>query len=389
MSTTSRPAARWAVPAGVSALVLGGAVLGPALSASAEVELPERSAEQLLTDLQTADVDAFSGTVAQRADLGLPALPAGMGGGEHSTDLMSLLDGENTLRVWASGDRARVSLHGELGELGVVSDGTEVWTWSSDERAATRLVLPPQAQHDRAGALSEAMPPVTPEQITAHVLELLEPSTRVTSGPNDTVAGRPAYELVLEPAVADGETSASLIGSVRIAVDAAEHVPTRVQVYAAGQDAPAIEVGFTELSFETPDDERFSFTPPAGTTVEEHTLDGGHGPGGGMLPGGPTTHGDHGEPSDGSAGPRRGAVVGSGWSTVLVGRAPGTVADTEGDLRAFLSGLPRVSGEWGSGRLLTSTLFSALLTDDGRLLVGAVSGDTLQDAAADPAADLG
>jgi hypothetical protein len=74
---------------------------------------------------------------------------------------------------------------------------------------------------------------------------------------------------------------------------------------------------------------------------------------------------------------------------VLVGRAPGTVADTEGDLRAFLSGLPRVSGEWGSGRLLTSTLFSALLTDDGRLLVGAVSGDTLQDAAADPAADLG
>jgi len=43
--------------------------------------------------------------------------------------------------------------------------------------------------------------------------------------------------------------------------------------------------------------------------------------------------------------------------------------------------LQRVSGDWGSGRLLTSRLVSALITDDGRLLVGAVPPQLLYQAA--------
>jgi outer membrane lipoprotein-sorting protein len=374
MSDMSRPALRWSVPVGVTALVLGGAVLGPALSASAEVELPERSAEQLLTDLQTARVEAFSGTVSQRADLGLPALPEGMSD-EDDAELTSLLTGEHTLRVWASGEKARVALHGRLGESDVVTDGTTVWTWSSEERTATRLTLPEHDGHDRDDAMAEAMPPATPEAVTDYVLGALDASTTVSSGSNSTVAGRPAYELVLEP---KGE--GSLIDSVRIAVDAEQRVPTRVQVYGTGGGAPALDVGFTDLSFAVPDDDVFAFTPPAGATVEERTLD-GH-------------EGHHALPprEDGTgevAGPKPGAVVGAGWTAVAVGRAPAGLDGADGELAAFVRALPRVSGDWGSGRLLTSTLFSALLTDDGRLLVGAVGGDALQAAAADPRADLG
>jgi hypothetical protein len=55
---------------------------------------------------------------------------------------------------------------------------------------------------------------------------------------------------------------------------------------------------------------------------------------------------------------------------------------------AILDSLPTVHGSWGSGRLLRGRLFSVLLTEDGRILVGAVSGDRLQAAAADPAAAL-
>ncbi|WP_298461968.1 hypothetical protein [uncultured Cellulomonas sp.] len=381
MSTTSRPALRWAVPAGVTALVLSGAVLGPALSASAEVELPERTPEQLLTDLQTADVDAFSGTVAHHADLGLPSLPSGMGGGEHSTDAASLLDGSHDLRVWAAGNSARVSLHGEMGELTVVTDGEDLWTWSSDEQTATHADLP---AHDPAAAAAAAearaaMPTATPEAVTDAVLQALDPTTTVTSGPNVTVAGRPAYVLVLEPA-----EPGSLVGSVRVAVDAGELVPTRVQVFPAGSSTPALDVGFTSLSFETPDADLFSFTPPPGATVEERTSD-GHGMLPGDLPSGLAGNAD--VPGDVWS---YAARVGTGWSTVLVGRVPaGALAAAEGDAAAFLGALPRVSGDWGSGRLLTSRLFSALVTDDGRVLVGAVDGDTLTAAAADPAADLG
>ncbi len=392
MSTSSRPGLRWTVPIGAAALVVGGAVLGPVLSASAEVELPARTPEQLLTDLQTAPrVDAFSGTVTQRAALGLPELPEGVGG-EYSTDLLSLLTGEHTLKVWADGDRARVALHGTMGESDVITDGSQVWTWSSDDRTVDHLVLPDasdlpagalenaQARHD---ALAEALPPVTPEQVTAYLLARLGSTTAVSAGENTLVAGRPAYELVLDP---KGE--ATLVGSIRIAVDAGELVPTRVQVFAEGATTPAVEVGFTRLSFATPDASNFTFVTPDGATVEEHTLEelGDHGEGlGRTTPDADAVAPDVAE--DPAA--RRGAVVGTGWDSVVVTRAPAVLDGVDGDLGMFLQTLPVVDGDWGSGRLLTSALFTALLTDDGRLLVGPVDRDTVLAAAADPAADLG
>jgi hypothetical protein len=58
-------------------------------------------------------------------------------------------------------------------------------------------------------------------------------------------------------------------------------------------------------------------------------------------------------------------------------------------LDAILNSLPDVSGDWGSGKLLRSNLFTGLLTDDGRLLVGAVSPEKLYAAASDPAAKAG
>jgi len=48
-----------------------------------------------------------------------------------------------------------------------------------------------------------------------------------------------------------------------------------------------------------------------------------------------------------------------------------------GSLAQVLQMLPKVSGSWGSGHLLRGTLFSALLTDDGRLVVGAVAPEAL------------
>jgi hypothetical protein len=40
-----------------------------------------------------------------------------------------------------------------------------------------------------------------------------------------------------------------------------------------------------------------------------------------------------------------------------------------------------VSGSWGSGHLLSGSLFSALITDDGKVLVGAVAPEKLYEAA--------
>ena len=86
---TSRPALRWAVPAGVLAVAIAAGSAGKVLTADAAPSLPPRTAAQLLVDLQTAKVDGLSGTVVQRADLGLPSLPGSVGGDSGSSSFNS------------------------------------------------------------------------------------------------------------------------------------------------------------------------------------------------------------------------------------------------------------------------------------------------------------
>jgi hypothetical protein len=76
--------------------------------------------------------------------------------------------------------------------------------------------------------------------------------------------------------------------------------------------------------------------------------------------------------------------MGSGWTTIAkVTGVPSIAAlgKQDGQATALLGSLPRVSGTWGTGRLFTSTLLTALITDDGRAYVGPVDPDLLYKAA--------
>jgi len=174
------------------------------------------------------------------------------------------------------------------------------------------------------------------------------------------VAGRTAYQLVLTP-----KDGTSLIGSVRIAIDGATHIPTRVQVFAKGASSPAFEVGFTSFDPSTPSSSVFGFNPPPGATVTQRTLPGTSGADSSAKP-----------PSQGSG--TKPQVVGTGWTSVLVAPVPqGTSGSSSqsgqlGSLGSTFRSLPTVSGSWGSGHLLEGTVFSAVLTDDGRVAIGAV-----------------
>jgi outer membrane lipoprotein-sorting protein len=361
---TSRPALRWLVPTAVVAAVIGGGAAVRSISASAEPALPDRSAAQLLVDLQTARLDGLSGTVTTRADLGLPSLPDP--GGHGSADLTSLVTGSHTLRVWYAGpDKARIALLGTLGESDVVRNGPDLWFWSSREQKASHQKLTEgQKEFDRT---PPSLVPRTPQEAADLALRQAEPTTTVRTGNTARVAGRPAYELILGP-----KDTASLIGEVRLAIDAKEHVPLRVQVFARGGGEPAYEVKFTQVSFARPDDSQFRFNPPPGTTVEETPADA-------TAPhaASPDRRPDQ-APTDSK-------VVGTGWTSVLVMKAPASEpASTDRNGRgaqSVLDSLPRVSGPWGSGRLLAGRLFSALITDDGRMLVGAVAPERLYEAA--------
>jgi len=347
----TRPALRWLVPVAVTAVVVGGGAAARSIAASADPSLPPRSAAQLLVDLQTAPLDGLSGTVRTNADLGLPELPDV--GGQGSTDITQLLTGSRTARVWYSGpDKVRVALLGTLGESDVIRNGADVWQWDSRAKKAVHSTI--------SGATPDPRLPQTPQDAADLALQALDPTTTVSTGSSARVAGRDAYELILTP-----KDTTSLVGQVRLAIDATEHVPLRVQVFAKGTGQPAFEVAFTQVDFDRPSDSQFEFKPPPGTTVEEAQ-----------------------QPAPDPAGrpAPTSKVIGEGWTSVLrttlpAAPAAGDEQSGRADAQSVLDSLPRVSGDWGSGRLLSGKLFTVLLTDDNRVFAGAVSPERLYEAA--------
>jgi outer membrane lipoprotein-sorting protein len=376
---------RWFVPLVTALLlVIGGAAVAT-ISANARGSLPPRSAARLLVDVQNAKIEGFSGTVVQTAELGLPALPNL--GGHSSSDFSALVSGSHTLRVWYAGpSKARVALLGDLGESDVIRDGSDLWLWSSSSNTAKHLRVPSSSDTSEPADSASTDVPVTPQQAADMVLKAITPSTRVSTDPTAVVAGRPAYQLVLEP-----KEDTTLVGSVKIAIDGATHIPTRVQVFQRGVNEPAFEVGFTSFNPSTPSSSVFSFNPPPGAKVSE-----------GLGASGDSSPRDHAasDPTDAGAAPPaagepettgRGAgvspeprVVGTGWSTVVVTTLPSGLNGSDnsgasplGSLDAIVRNLPEVSGSWGSGHLLRGTLFSVLVTDDGRLVAGSVAPEVL------------
>jgi len=67
------------------------------------------------------------------------------------------------------------------------------------------------------------------------------------------------------------------------------------------------------------------------------------------------------------AGATSGSTSGSGAGTDATAR----------QLATLLKALPATSGSWGSGHVLEGTLFSAVVSDDGRVAIGAVAPESL------------
>jgi outer membrane lipoprotein-sorting protein len=351
---------RWAVPVVAAVALAAAGPLVSTLTASAHGSLPPRTAAQLLVDVQNAQLRALSGTVVETSNLGLPSLAGVVGGqGGSNASFSSLVSGSHTMRLWYAGpDQVRLALLGQLGESDLVRNGSGVWAWSSVDNTATHWNSSTEGNASQATPDPSTGTMTTPQQAAEAALKALDPSTRVTTDPTAVVAGRSAYELDLAP-----RDPRSTVGSVRIAIDGSAHIPTRVQVYARGATSPAFQIGFTSFSTSAPPASTFAFTPPPSATVKQ---------GSSSAPSGtaPRT-----KPS--GAAPR---VVGKGWTSVVVshvslpaGGQASRTTDQGGSLAGILKSLPTVSGSWGSGHLLHGALFSAVLTDDGRIAVGAVS----------------
>ena len=377
---------KW-IPAFVVPAVVVAAVVAVPLQAGAVVSLPSKTPEQVLLLVHDSAVSAFSGSVTQSSDLGLPNLniPAGMtdsmqksmdqavppGGKSVSaagalTTAMELLSGSHDARVFVDGaSQTRVQIKDRMAERNVVRNGKDVWLYDSKSNEATHLSIPANLDATakaKAAALEAQLPAdlSTPAQLADRFLSDVDPSTTVSVGTNTRVAGRSVYQLMLTPKSTD-----TLVTSVSISVDSETGLPLKVTVLAKGQSAPALQVGFTSIDFSAPEASLFDFVPPASATVTEQILP--------ALPSGAEANhgGDHNTPKGATP-----LVTGSGWSSIV--EIPASTVSTELGSNPLVG---QVTEAVDGGRALTTSLLSIFMATDGRIFAGAVPLAQLQAAA--------
>ncbi|MFE7577623.1 outer membrane lipoprotein carrier protein LolA [Streptomyces sp. NPDC057521] len=392
-----RKAARYIVPvavAGVAAATIG---LVPALASSGDPDLPKITAQELIEKIAASGTEQFSGTVKISTDLGIPSMgglagsflsgatEGGDGGkGGSSADpqskLTELASGTHTLRVAADGpDKQRLSVLDQASEYSLIHNGDEVWAYDSGSNEVYHADGKGKAPHGKEQAAPEGVP-TTPKALAEEALKAADGTTSVSVDGTARVAGRDAYRLVLKP-----EQKGSTVGSITVAVDAENGVPLKFTLQPSSGGKAVVDAGFTSVDFGKPAASSFAFTPPKGAKVTEADDAKAEGHQKEARKAAEKTQGDLAK-FEGEGAPK---IIGKGWNSIAEFKTPGGAAlpseaskDVPAEAQQFLDALgDKVSGKFGSGTVFKTRLINALMTDDGRVYVGAVTKDALVAAA--------
>jgi len=374
----------WAAPVVVAAAI--GAIIAYAGPATASPDLPSVTPEQLIANVAGADVTAFSGNVTVKSNIGLPDLSSlesifGM----QANGLVSLLTGTTNVKVAVDpkvGARAEID-SGTSAYVAVANESSgDAWLYSSASNSATHITGA-SAPSDTATA---TVP--TPQTIADQAISAITPSTSLSVAANTTVAGRPAYTLVLKPSDAG-----SVISEVDLFVDATTWFPLGAQVWSTQSSAAALDVAFTSITYNAPAASLFSFTPPSGTAIQNMDMSGsdktGTATSGQTQPASPTTK----------------VVAGQGWASVVeISGLPSQITDALADPSTLASSLSQSSGsghgrggmgnmgslnqligslvqQTAQGTLYSTYLGALLVTPSGHVFAGAVPASAVQAAA--------
>ncbi|MBL0802128.1 DUF2092 domain-containing protein [Streptomyces albidoflavus] len=413
-----RLAARYGVPVaviGVAAATIG---LVPALAAGGDPDLPEVTAQELVEKIAASETDQFSGTVKVSVDLGLPSfggldlseLAGSLGaegedgkdgkGGSTATPeekLTSLASGTHTLRVAGDGpDRQKLTFVDGADEYSLIRDGDQAWAYdgSTGEALHTRDA---GAKGDRPA--DDHVSDMSPKELATQALDAADETTRVTVDGTTTVAGRDAYRLALTP-----KDSGSTVKAVRIAVDAETGTPLKFTVAPSDGGKAIVDAGFSKIDFARPS--TGTFAPPKDAKITETKE---------LAPGDATPSKDaSGKDAKGDAhamapkspkdaeealnslpAPLAGLasaegteIHGKGWASVAELTFPkgeglpaaGSGSDAPGGLSLDSLG-KKVKGDFGTGTLFSTRVVNALVTEDGRAFVGAVTPEKLTEVA--------
>jgi len=363
------------VPA-IAVAVTGGVIAATQIpAAQASPVLPVKTPGQLLALVnQDQKVPPLTGTVVETTSLGLPQLPQAA----NPNSLSSLLTGSHTIKVYyLNAQHFRLSVQQPMSETDVIGSANTVWLWQSTTNSVTEYTAPATA-HKHIAKKLPAGPVLTPQQAANQILAEVGKTTLVSVQDNVSIANEPAYQLVLKP-----KDHRSLIGRVVIAVDAKYGMPLRVQVFAKGDSGPAFQVGYTQLSMNTaPAAANLNFTPPPGASVDKVNVGSGGSPQKEKQD--MSGFGTYGKdwltvvslPQQDLLSSLGTGAAGSNASTAPSAGPGGLGGDSQKVIGALLGAAKPVSGPWGHGTLLQSSLVSVLMTG-GEVYIGAVQPSVL------------
>ena len=296
---------RWVPAVVVSSVIAAGTITIP-LQANA-VDLPDLTPQQVML-LMDKKITGFSGTIVKTSDLGLPALEMSSMMSEDMvkemeekmpdgfeefipslieqnaiTQAVELISGTHKIRVYASEVGVRVQVLDPMSQRDLIVNKNEMWAYDAKNATATTAKFEDYVS-EFGGAVTDAdkakletelkasleeyaaklqLDISSPEAVADYLMEMIGESTDVTVGKEHRIAGRSAYQLIAKP-----KAQNSLIESVFVSVDSETGMALDVKVYSVEQEAPAFQVGFESVSFETPDAALFNFTAPAGTKIQ-------------------------------------------------------------------------------------------------------------------------
>ena len=162
-------------------------------------------------------------------------------------------------RLWASGDGVRLELQSDAGDTQIsIADG-RISVYDAAGNTEYRAKVPAKAASGHAGdGKSGALPTAK----ISDVLSQLAQDATISGADPTTQAGRPAYEVSVTP-----KHDAGLLGRAQLAWDAANGVPLRISLAAAGSSEPVLALDVTDISYGAVDAGALAITAPADAKV--------------------------------------------------------------------------------------------------------------------------
>jgi outer membrane lipoprotein-sorting protein len=393
---------RW-IPAVMAPVLVAASAVGFSVSANAAIDLPDKSASQILQLINTNPDIAFSGRVVKKAALGLPPmnimpdisqasidqmaksmpkemmdfLPKASAQGELALAL-EFFAGVHTANIYVDGvNKARLQVLDLISERNFIRNGSDLWFYDASKALVQHSVIDPaqeaQAKKDALGlfnANSAKLPfdATSPAAVADYFLSEAGKDTVFTVGKDAKIAGRGVYQITGAP-----RNAGSLVASVTISVDAATGLPLAVVVKAVGESTPAFEVAFESITFAKPDTSNFNFVVPTGSKVEEVPVpsrDAIEKLAAGKAP----TAADKARVQAEAE-----KLIAQGWSAVVevpTDMVPAQITQLK-ENTLFTELTKPVAG----GRIFSTTLMNVFIADDGRIFAGSVTQQRLLEAA--------